>query len=83
MIDRERFKKRGRTILVGEVIWRFKVGKQSVIAYSEHGERLCEHCYVLKGLHSPDIYDRGQWKKTSDGMITPKDVHTWIKGSCK
>jgi len=76
MID---LSKRGRKIVVDGKEWAYRVGKISVIAYSEDGERRCEPAWKILGLDCPDTFARGQWKKTSDGMLTPKAVAEWLR----
>ena len=73
-----RFVRRGRLIVVGGVEWRYRVGRGSVIAYSITGERRCEDAWRVKELDQPDTLDRGRWKRTSDGMVQPRDVARWL-----
>lgn len=35
------------------------------------------HSSKLLGV-TPDVFERGQWKKTSDGMITPRAIRDFI-----
>lgn len=73
--------RRGRGIVdVGGTLWVWKVGRRGhhVVAYSEGGRRLLAHAADIKGV-DPDVFERGQWKVTSDGMLTPADVAKWIE----
>lgn len=70
----------GRPIVVDRVRWKYRVTKGSVVAYSEHGERRCSPSGEVKGL-SPGAFERGQWKRTTDGMICPSDVAKWLRGT--
>ena len=79
--EQDRFARRGRLIVIGNVAWRWRVGKgATVIAYSEDGCRVVEDAWRICGLSSPDDFDRGKWKRTQDGMVTPKLVEKWLLG---
>ena len=76
--NRRRFAQRsGRNIVVGGISWEYTVGSGDIVAYSENGERKCEGIHVLKGT-DPDSVDRGRWKKTTDGMLRPREVARWL-----
>jgi len=71
-------KRRGRKIVVNGVAWKWSYNSfGSVLAYSELGKRLCDSVHIVANT-SPDIFARGQWKRTSDGVLSPKDVARWI-----
>ena len=73
-----RFASRGRLLMVGTTQWRWRCGDGGhVIAYSEHGERRLAGAWTILGMSS-DTFKRGQWKKTSDGIVGPGDVAKWI-----
>lgn len=69
----ERFS--GRKLTVDGVLWKWKTGKSGrIIAMNELGER-----FLSFSNWTPNKdFERGQHKKTSEGMITPKDVTEWI-----
>jgi hypothetical protein len=69
----------GRLIVVSGIKWKWKAGKDWVEARSETGEKILGQIWKVKKCSSPDIVDRGRWKKTTDGMLTPKDIEEWIK----
>jgi hypothetical protein len=71
-------KRSGRLIVVNGVKWKYTIGKDCIVAYSENGERKCEKCWIVRGSYDPDVYDRGQWKKTQDGMLTPSYIERWL-----
>lgn len=72
----------GRNITVSGVRWRWRIGKGGgCVAYSETGERRCEQAWRIKGQNHPDIFGRGQWKKTSDGMLLPSEVAAWLSSN--
>ena len=76
----KRYKNRpGRIITVGEIQWKYNVGHSGVVAYSELGDRLYEDAWKVKGLSNPNDFDRGKWKRSSDGMVLPSEVVKWIK----
>ena len=70
----------GRKIVVNGVEWKYTVSdKGTVLAYSKTGQRACVHGCFINGTNDPNILDRGQYKKTRDGMITPKHIAEWLK----
>ena len=70
---------RGRRIHVQGIEWAYRVGRGgNVIAYSEKGERKLSNAWTIKGWTDPETFARGQWKKTSDGMVTPRDIEKWL-----
>jgi hypothetical protein len=75
----ERFAKRpGRKIVVAGVEWKWQLGRRGgVIAYSELGERKQDHASKIKRI-DPDTWDRGQYKISSDGQLTPKEISEWL-----
>ena len=66
---------KGRTITVGGTKYVWRVGRgTTVIRLKEtnaHFAKVSNH--RLLGV-TPDTYARGQWKRTSDGMVTPKHI---------
>lgn len=69
----------GRIISVGGVRWKWRVGSRSgVVAYSERGERLCARAHEVKGVPA-EVFERGRWKRTSDGSVTPSEVADWMR----
>lgn len=70
----ERFS--GRKLTVNGILWKWKTGKGgNIVAMSEAGRRIQSFANQVTGRD----FERGQRKKTQDGMITPKDVAEWIK----
>lgn len=51
------------------------MGKQNIIAYSRNGKRILESAGKVTGRD----FERGQWKRTKDGMVLPSDVARWLK----
>ncbi len=72
-------KQPGRLIVVDGVRWKWRCGKRGgVVAYSEHGERKFAHASEIKHI-TPDEFDRGQWKRTESGRVTPSEIAEWLK----
>jgi hypothetical protein len=72
-----------RKIVVDGIEWKYEIGRGSVIARSEYGDRLVESLWRVKGSPDPHTFERGQDKLTSAGAITPSDVANWIKRGIK
>lgn len=72
------FKKFGRKIVIGNKEWRWKIGTTgTTVIRSENGDKYIVDGGDLKGLES-DTFFRGKYKRTTDGMITPKDIEQFI-----
>jgi hypothetical protein len=70
---------KGRRIVVDGEVWTWRVGRGGgVVARSEDGEVRKAKAWDLKGL-TPDNFERGKWKETSDGMLRPREVAKWLK----
>lgn len=72
---------KGRQITVYGEQYFYSVGKDYLVLLMPH-----DGTKRIIGLdeithRSPDTIERGRWKKTSDGMVTPRDVVNYIK-SC-
>ena len=77
----DRFSSRkGRKIIVDGILWKYIVPdfSGSIVAYSELGDRLCNYDHIIAHM-DPDVFDRGKWKRTCDGSITPKMIAKWIR----
>lgn len=78
-VDQHRFVRRGRLLVVDGENWRWRCGRGgTVVAYSEAGERRQSTAWTIKGVNDPEGFARGQWKRTSDGMLKPAEVTAWI-----
>lgn len=76
-------KRKDRSITVDNVKWKWKCGKGGgVVAYSEHGERLQANAATVNGIDQA-TFERGQYQRTSDGALKPKDVSNWIRITSK
>ena len=63
-----------RKITVNGHMYKYKVGK----TYTKFDTGVAVANWELAGLDYPDTFDRGQWKRTSDGMVTPKMVANFL-----
>ena len=66
--------RKGRIIVVDGKVWKWQVGRSSVVAHCEDGRRLCD---LAANVTHRDFH-RGQWKYTEDGMVKPSDINHWI-----
>lgn len=70
--------RRGRALVVNGVKWKWRCGsKGGILAYSETGQRAYAHAWQIKNL-SFVAFERGQRKRTNDGMVTPSEVSAWL-----
>lgn len=72
-------RKRRRITVRGEV-FTYTIGTGSVRITWPDGSSRAVLLTVVTG-RSEDVLERGQWKKTSDGMVTPKDIAAYIERS--
>ena len=64
-----------RRIVVDGCTWLYHVGRSAVAFRGPR--RFVARIGDVKGL-DPDSIDKGRWKKTSDGMVTPRDVASFL-----
>ncbi len=68
-----------RQVTVLGRVWRFFVGKQhTVLRHPDTNAAIVVPNWEIKGC-SPDIFERGKYKKTSDGMIKPGRVRYYVE----
>jgi hypothetical protein len=67
-----------RKLHIGNEEWQYRVGNGTIVVVTPLGSKVYIQCHKVKGL-TPDEYDRGKWKKTSDGMITPSELKAYIE----
>ena len=80
-ISQRRYLKGWRRVHVEGRVWLYRVGRGGgVIVHGPSGERVRLHAANLKGQW-PSDFERGQWKRTSDGELTPAHVKTFIEVS--
>lgn len=69
-----------RKLIFENQTWRYYIGKINVAIKTPDGKKVVAKIWEVKGT-TPDIVERGQWKKTFDGMIMPSDVRRFIEFS--
>jgi hypothetical protein len=67
-----------RRIEVDGVTWRYRFGCDNVVIVLRNGKKVIVNYSTLTG-RTPDLIERGQWKGTSDGMVTPEHVRHYIR----
>lgn len=68
-----------RKVHVGGQVWEFRTGKgAAVIKNPRTGKSTIVNYAKLTG-RTWDTLERGQWKRTSDGMVTPAHVKAYIE----
>lgn len=67
-----------RQARVGDETWGFKLGRQHVVLVAPDGHKSVVDFSALTG-RSWDTLERGMWKGTSDGMVTPEHVKRYIR----
>lgn len=63
-----------RKIIINQQAWQYKVGKCYLVIYSPQEEK-----HVVSVLAVAPYFERGQWKKTEDGMVKPSAVSKYIQ----
>lgn len=63
-----------KSIVIKGKAYKYKVGK----TYTKFDNGIVVANWELAGKSSPDIFERGQWKRTSDGMITPRMIREFL-----
>lgn len=66
-----------RRIHIEGRVWEYSIGRGSAVIKSPDGKRSDVRLAAIKG-GTPNDFERGQWKRTSDGMVTPSEVKVWI-----
>ena len=60
-------------------VWHWRVGQGGVVIQLPGSiKKITVMAADIKGI-TPDSVDRGRWKKTSDGMIRPGEVKSYIE----
>ncbi len=73
----KRPRKGARSLSINGDIWWYRVGKGDIEVWDPNGKKHVTNMRIVT-KRSWDVIERGQWKKTSDGAVTPKDVTNWI-----
>jgi hypothetical protein len=66
-----------RTVEVAGVRYRWRFGRGTIEVRCDRAVVLRVPAYVLRGT-TPDLFERGQHKRTSDGHVTPAMVRAAI-----
>lgn len=67
-----------RKIHIDEEVWEYQLGKGNAVIKSSDNKKTVVDYSKLTG-RSWGIIERGQRKKTSDGMVTPKHIKEYIQ----
>lgn len=67
-----------RKIALASGEWSYVIGTCNVRIEAPNGKVTVERVWNVKGV-TPDVLERGRWKKTSDGKVTPADVRRYIE----
>lgn len=70
-----------RKITVDGIEWKFRIGKQSTVIRNEKN-KFVVFSNDLVGI-SPDDFDKGKYKGTSDGMVLPSQIAKFIQNKMK
>lgn len=67
-----------RRVLIGEEAWGYHIGRGSAVIQSpKTGKKTIVYLTRLTG-RDVNTFERGQYKGTSDGMVTPAHVRNFI-----
>lgn len=67
-----------RTLTVAGQVWSYYIGKTRLVLCAPNGKKKAIRLDDLTGRSSP-IFERGKWKKTSDGMVLPAHVRAYVE----
>jgi len=62
---------------IDEQVYEYMLGKQNAVIKIGDKKKIVDY-QMLTGI-SWNVFERGQWKKTRDGMVTPKHVINYIQ----
>lgn len=75
----DRHQRGSRRVHVNGKVWLYRVGRAGgVVIYGPNDEHVATHAAHIKGQWAQD-FERGQWKRTSDGMLKPRHVKRFIE----
>jgi hypothetical protein len=58
--------------------YQYRVGTGSTVIKFPDGTKAVVSNHDLKGV-DPNTFERGQYKKTSDGMVLPSEIQNYIE----
>jgi hypothetical protein len=76
-MSRGRRSRSWRTVEVAGVAYRWRYGRGTIEVRRDREVVIRVANNVLRG-NSPDVFERGQYKRTSDGSVTPAMVRAAI-----
>lgn len=74
----ERPQKGARKLDIDGQIWWWTIGHLLITIWGPDGTKHRVTITEVRGV-SPAVYERGQHKRTVDGMVTPAHVRQWIQ----
>jgi len=69
-----------RKVQVGGETWEFMTGKGAAVIKNPRTGKKTIVDYSILTSRTWNVIERGQWKKTIDGMVTPGHVKAYIEG---
>ena len=70
--------KKPRKMVLASGTWKYVVGRGCVRVVAPNGRAAVVWISTLKGI-SEEAFERGRWKRTRDGAVTPREVRAWIE----
>ena len=72
--------KKARAIVIHGKRWWYRVGRAgwTILVWDPNGAKRVTNAGHVLGL-PPQVVERGQWKQTTDGMVTPRKIADWIE----
>lgn len=67
-----------RKLTIEDKVWEYQLGKGNAVIKSPDNKKTVVDYVKLTG-RSWDTLERGQYKKTSDGMVTPQHIKSYIQ----
>lgn len=71
-----------RKITVDGIEYLYRIGRDFAVIRLPNGKTLRPFITDLTGQR-PDDLERGRWKKTSDGMVTPRHIKDYLQRAYK
>lgn len=68
-----------RQITIDGVAHRFRVAQTGTVVICRGNVKHVTMAWKLKEQSSPDEFERGQWKRTRDGAVTPAEITKYIR----
>ena len=65
-----------RSLITPSGVYKWKAGESGAVIVDPGGKK--RFVSLLELGINPEVFERGQWKKTSDGSLTPSLISKWI-----